>query len=90
MFMLVGLIQIFIGRGLLKLQNWARIITIILSAFFTVPSSVEILTAFRGLDAFKLFLHLGFVTLQGMIVCYLLLPETRQVFESPPAQLYLE
>jgi hypothetical protein len=70
--------------------NWARITTVILSAFFIFPSAVEILTAFRDLNFLKLVLNLAFVTLQGMIIWYLLLPDTRRAFETPFTELHLK
>jgi hypothetical protein len=83
-------IQCAIGRGLWKLQNWARIATVILSAFFGFPSVIKVLMAFSSLRIVDLLLNLAFVTLQGMIIWYLLHPETRAAFETSPTLLHLK
>lgn len=82
-------VQFVLGRGLWKLRNWARIVTVILSASFGLPSVVEILIAFKSLDATKLVLNLSFVTLQGMVIWYLLHSKTRRCFETPMEKLSL-
>jgi uncharacterized membrane protein (DUF2068 family) len=86
---LVAVSQLILGRGLWKLQNWARIATAILSAFFAFPSVVEILLAFRSFDIAKLIVNLLLVTLEGMIVAYLVHSETRRVFEESRIELHL-
>lgn len=74
--------QCILGRGLWRLQNWARIVTAILSVFFAFPSIIAIVIAFRSIDLLKLLLNLSFVTFQGMVVGYLLHPESRRIFEQ--------
>jgi hypothetical protein len=81
--------QLILGRGLWKLRNWARVATAILSAFFAVPSVFEILLAFHSFDIAKLIINLLLVTLDGMIVAYLVHSETRRVFEEPRIELHL-
>src|SRR5260370_4424970 len=83
LFVLLVLLQCLVGRGLWKLENWARIVTVILSAFFSFPSIIRIFAAFRSPSIVDLLLNLSFVTLQGMIIWYLLHPDTRKAFETP-------
>jgi hypothetical protein len=90
MLVLVAPLQCVVGRGLLKLQNWARIATVILSLFFGFPSIIKIFIAFGSLSIVDLLLNLSFVTLQGMIVWYLLHPETRAAFETSLTVLHLK
>jgi hypothetical protein len=86
----VGVVHCALGWGLLKLKNWARVGTAIVSTFWGIPSVVEILSAFRSLDFAKLFVHLLFVTVYSMVVAYLVHPSVRQVFEEPPIELRLK
>jgi len=86
---LVGLLQCLVGRGLWKLQNWARLAAVILSAFFGFPSIIKMLMAFSSLSVVDLLLNLSFVTVQGMIIWYLLHPETRATFKTPLTVLHL-
>lgn len=69
--------------------NWAGIATAILAVFFAFPSVVEILMAFRSFDIAKLIMNLWLVTLEGMIVAYLVHSDTRRVFEEPQIELRL-
>jgi uncharacterized membrane protein (DUF2068 family) len=89
LFVLMALFQILVGRGLWKLRSWARTVTILLSAFFGLPCVLGIYEAFRSFSLIKLLLNLSFVTLQGMIIWYLLHPETRRIFEAPIESLDL-
>ncbi len=56
---------------------------------FCLPSVVEILMAFRSFDIAKLIMNLWLVTLEGMIVAYLVHSDTRRVFEEPQIELRL-
>jgi hypothetical protein len=89
-FALVALLQCALGRGLLKMQNWARVTTVILSACVAFPSVMQIIISFSDLNVFRLLLNLSFVTILGMVIWYLLLPETRQLFEATPTKLNLK
>lgn len=79
-----------LGCGLLKLRNWARLGTVFLASFWALPSLIEILSAFRSLNVVKLLVHLSLVTVDGMIIGYLVLPAARRVFEAPPVELHLK
>jgi hypothetical protein len=83
-------IQCAIGLGLWKLRNWARLTTVILSAFFGFPSIIKMMMAFNSLSFVDLSLNLSFVTLQGMTIWYLLHPETRAAFDTSPTVLNLK
>jgi hypothetical protein len=89
-FLLLAFLQCIVGWGLFKLQNWARIITMLMSGFFVVPGVAELVVAFKSLDILKLVPALLFVTFQGMVIAYLVHPETRQVFEVSPPELKLK
>lgn len=76
-------VQIICGIGLLLLQNWARILTIVFSALgilFLLPRALH-LRPFSAL----------FAILNVVVLIYLLLPETRAYFlnknllTNPPA-----
>lgn len=45
--------------------------------------------AFRSFDIAKLIVNLLLVTLEGMILAYLVQAETRRVFEDPRIELHL-
>lgn len=48
---------------------------------------MEVAETFRILSTMKLIFHLALITFQGMVVAYLILPETKRVFKEEPIQL---
>lgn len=84
---LLAILQSVVGWGLWRLRSWARFITIILSAAFSFPSIAEIFGSFGSLSLLMLLLNLSFVTLQGVIIFYLMRASTRRVFEAPPMRI---
>jgi hypothetical protein len=83
----VAIVQSVVGWGFWRLRNWARLATVVLAGFFAVPSMMEVAEAFRILSTTKLIFHLALITFQGMVVAYLILPQTKRVFEEEPIQL---
>jgi hypothetical protein len=90
LFGVIALAQCVLGRGLWKMQNWARVATVVLSIFFAFPCVVGIVLAFRSFNFLNLLANLAFVTLQGMIIAYLLHRETKSSFEVPLTRLELD
>ena len=86
----LALVHCVLGWGLLKLWNWARLGTVFLASFWALPSVIEILSAFQSLNVVKLLVHLCLVTVDGMIIGYLVHPAGRRVFEAPPVELHLK
>jgi hypothetical protein len=81
--LIFALVEVVIGVGLLKLQNWARIVTIVLVGLSLLGSLGSILSPFAHIHVFFfLFLirRLVFAAIDVWILWYLFQPNVKQAF----------
>ena len=80
---IIAAIDIVLAVGLLKLKEWARIATIVLTAIF---AALVLLGLFRGLIHFNLIttvIRVCVLAIQAFIILYLLKPEVKAAFQGP-------
>ncbi|MDA2913005.1 hypothetical protein MYX77_03430 [Acidobacteriia bacterium AH_259_A11_L15] len=77
---------VVIGAGLWKLQNWARLITLVLMALRVVMVVAGTLLSLLlvGFDLLSLGLDLLFIVVYAWIVWYLLQPQVKRAFGAAP------
>jgi uncharacterized membrane protein (DUF2068 family) len=84
MFLGFAVLEFVIGLGLWKLQNWARILTIVLICLALLSSALGILmglTHMLGMFFFMLFFRrIIIAAIQVWILIYLLKPHVKQAF----------
>jgi uncharacterized membrane protein (DUF2068 family) len=80
--MLLGVAAVYVimGVGLWKLQNWARILTIVLAGLGVLFFGVGILGALFHFHILLLFWRAIFLALNVWIIVYLLQPNVKQAF----------
>ena len=76
----VGAVYILMGVGLWKLQNWARILTIVFAALGVCFYGLGILGALMHFHIFLLFWRAIFLALNVWIIVYLLQANVKQAF----------
>ncbi len=90
LFSLLALGACVLGWGLLKLQNWARIGTVLFMAFVGIGSVVGLIGTFKSLNVVIMLFFLCQVTVQGTIIAYLVHPHARKFFDVEPVTLNLK
>jgi hypothetical protein len=79
-FVIFTVFYIIISIGLLKLQNWARIILIVLLFLGLLSSALGLLFALSHFHVFLLFWRAIIAALQVWILWYLFQPNIKQAF----------
>lgn len=85
-FLICGVIGFFLGWGLWKLKNWARIVTIILTALniaFSLFGLVGVVTHF---NVISFVFTLVFLALYALIIWYLLTADVKAAFQGGQAK----
>ena len=75
-----ALIPILIGYGLMKLKNWARIVSIILAALGILMALPGLFMALGHIVIFALVINLIGIGIDALIVWYLLQPDVKKAF----------
>ena len=75
-------LAIFIAMGLLKLKNWARVTTIVLSALGLLGSLRNIIMAFHGSGMVVTIIILAYYI---WVIWYMLQPNVKAAFGQPAA-----
>ena len=70
-------VYVVLGVGLLKLLNWARVVTLVLGLLF---AAIGLLTAVIHFRAALLLWQLCVVAIDAWIIWYLLRPDVKQAF----------
>lgn len=73
----------FVGYGLIKLQNWARIVTIVLAGLglvFAIPSLLFLVVRFHPFAIMSLFIR---VAINALILWYMLQRPVKEAFGAP-------
>jgi len=82
-FLLLAVLEVVIGVGLLKLRNWARIVTIVLVGLSLLGSVGSIFSPFAHMHVFLLIFlirRLAFAAIDVWILWYLFQPHVKQAF----------
>jgi hypothetical protein len=76
-------IAVAVGYGLINLQNWARIVTIVLAGIglvFAVPSLLFLVVRFHPFAIMSLLVR---VAINALILWYMLQRQVKQAFAAP-------
>jgi hypothetical protein len=76
----IAVVYIVDAMGLLKVANWARILTIILVGLNLLRSTFTLLRSVAHVHVVGLFFTLVFVAIDVWILVYLFKPEVKQAF----------
>lgn len=82
-FLFGAAIAILLGWGLLKLKEWARIITIVLAGLGALGALFAVLTHFFAIGMFGALCRL---VINGLIIWYLLQPHVKAAFQGVQAR----
>jgi hypothetical protein len=77
-----GALYILIGWGLLKLKEWARIVTIVLAGLWALGSLFGLVGVLSHFGVFILFWIVVRVAIAGLIIWYLLQPDVKAAFQG--------
>ncbi|MGH9737585.1 MAG: hypothetical protein ACRD4X_03250 [Candidatus Acidiferrales bacterium] len=87
----IAALVIVTSVGLLKLQEWSRVLAILLNAVHLVIAALGLLEAFRHVHALFFFgmmlRHIIMIIVGVWIIVYLIQPHVRQAFLAPTAAL---
>ena len=76
-------IDIVLAIGLLKLKEWARIVTIVLAAIFGALVLLGLLSSFIHFNPIATVIRICVLAIQAFIIMYLLKPEVKAAFQAP-------
>ena len=76
------MIPVVIGYGLLKLKNWARIVSIVFAVIGIVGSLPGLFSALGHVVIFTLVVNLIGIGIDALIVWYLLQPDVKKAFAA--------
>jgi hypothetical protein len=79
-FLAVAAVDLIMGIGLWKLQEWARILTVVLVIIGAVFNGFGLLRAMLHFHVIRLFLQAIFVAIDVWIAVYLSQPNVKQAF----------
>ena len=77
-----AVIPAVIGYGLLKLKNWARIVSIVFAAIGIVGSLPGLFSALGHVVIFALVVNLIGIGINALIIWYLLQPDVKKAFAA--------
>jgi hypothetical protein len=84
MFFVVALIAALIGWGMLKLKNWARIMSIIWSSVGVLLCGLFLLLSLLRFNLFSVMFYGFWFAVNGVIIWYLLQSQIRIAFAGRP------
>lgn len=79
-FIVFGVIGGAIGIGLWKLKNWARIVTIVLTAISLLMGLAGLAMSLVSFDVFRLVFQLIFIGIYAWILWYMFQPHVKDAF----------
>jgi uncharacterized membrane protein (DUF2068 family) len=82
--LIIAAIEIVLALGLLKLKEWARIVTIVLTAIFGALGLLGLLGSFIHFNLFATVIRICVLAIQAFIIWYLLKPEVKSAFQQQP------
>jgi predicted membrane protein DUF2127 len=75
-----AVVYIIDGVGLMKVANWARVLTIVLVGLSLLRSAFSVLRSLGHLHVFAMFFTLIIVAIDVWILVYLFKPDVKQAF----------
>jgi hypothetical protein len=84
--LVIAAIEIVLAVGLLKLKEWARIVTIVLTGIFAALGLLGVLGSFIHFNLSHLIIRICVLAIQAFIIIYLLKPEVKAAFQAPQAR----
>lgn len=84
--LIMAAIDVLLGVGLIKVKEWARLTTVILTAVFAALGALGLLASFTHFVMFAFLIKACVVALQVWIVVYLLKPEVKAAFQGAQAR----
>jgi hypothetical protein len=81
-FLVIAVLYAVIGTGMFKLQNWARILVLVLSFLGALLNALSVLSALFHLHPLLIVWRLILVGINVWIAMYLLKPHVKQAFGS--------
>jgi hypothetical protein len=81
-FLGVAAVYLVLGIGLWKLQNWARIVTVILVGLGLLFNAFSLLRSVLHLHVILFFMQAVVTAIDVWVVVYLLTPNVRQAFKG--------
>lgn len=85
-FLVCAAVAVLLGWGLLKLKEWARIITIVFAAIGAVFSLIGMFAVLGHFAAVGIFVALIRLAINGLILWYLLQPHVKAAFQGVQAR----
>jgi hypothetical protein len=85
-FLVCAAVAVLLGWGLLKLKEWARIVTIVLAALGAVGALFGLLGVMGHFAAVAVFFVLIRLAINGLIIWYLLQPHVKAAFQGVQAK----
>ena len=82
-FLIFGAIDALVGVGLLKLKSWARTTAIVLSAIGACFQLFGLLGSLSHFNVGSFVMTLIVLSIQALIIWYLLKPEVKAAFQAP-------
>jgi len=76
----IGILYIVLGVGLLKLHNWARMLTLVFSALGALLHVLRLMRSMVHLLVFHAFWQGIVIAICALIIWYLLQPEVKRAF----------
>jgi hypothetical protein len=78
----LGVIDLLVGIGLVKLKNWARIVAIVFSAIGAAFQLLGILSSLSHFNVAAMVFPVIFLGIYALIIWYLLKPEVKAAFQG--------
>lgn len=79
-FLVMALVELALGIGFIKLQNWARIISIVLTGIGVLFGILSVMSVAMHMMVFQMGFQVVLLALQIWIVVYLFKPHVKQAF----------
>lgn len=80
MFLVFALLQLALGIGFIKLQNWARVVAIVLTGIAVLFGAIGMLSLLAHVMVFALVTRVITLAIQIWILVYLFKPHVKQAF----------
>jgi hypothetical protein len=77
-----GALEALLGWAMLKLKEWARIVTIVLAGLSILGSLIGLLAVFSHFGLFVLMISLIRLVIAALIIWYLLQPDVKAAFQN--------
>jgi hypothetical protein len=84
--LIIAAVEIVLALGLLKLKEWARIVTIVLTGISAALGALGLLGSFIHFSLVGTLLRVCILAIQVWIILYLLKPEVKAAFQAPQAR----